>query len=978
VEIGPDNNLYVGINVGANGVTGEILKLDTTGNLLATIVLPNDSGNQFLLYPFGFSVASDGTFWVPQANNAVILHLDASGNVLNSFAVGGAPEDTATESNGHILIANANLGIVQDLDPSTGNVTTFASGFSAALAVSVTPSGNVWVSDPNFSQVSEYSSTGTFITSVTDFNGPLDAQNDLSNNLFIAGFFTGTVDKYDPSGNFLLSGSIGGEGMSVAVVGVDGGTPPAPDTSDYYSFTLQAGQAVSLSISDLGHAAANIDLEDGSGNVLASGVAVGTGVSEAISNFVVTTGGTYYAHVTGNGAAYDLVVTRGATFDLKTNGTLATALDITNTGGAVGALLPPNPVHVGANFDGITSDQSNCGCSPPDTTGAVGPTNVVEGVNTALQIYDKSGNIQSYQTFQSFFSSLGTHFLSDPQVVYDPLASRWYVAILDIDFSFSFSDELLAVSVDSNPLDGFTGFQRIHIGNSDFLDFDKLGYNQYAVVITANDFGQPGTPLEVIAIDKAQYLGGTFVDFLTQRQNIFRAMVPAQMETASSTDPMYYVTEAGYENGHNVDVVTETNVLSNSPVFTDTILAVNPYGPPALANQPGGLVNTNDTTFTRANWRNNKLVSAQSVSEPDDGFSTSRVRWYEFDTSGSAPTLVQEGSINPGPGISTYYGTIALDSAGDLGVTYMESSSTEFVSMYVTGQIAGSPPGFLSPGTLAVAGNSFLDGFFRAGDYSGIQVDPSNGTTFWAFNEYKGNSFWNTYVASFHLAAGSDQDWYSVSLTAGQTLNLTTSTPADGPGEFTNNLSAGINLYDSGGNLLVAGTETPDGHNQTITFTASTTATYFIQVDSPTNTSGEYVLSKTVTGGPLHAQIYQPPSKGNHTPPVIVNNFPGFNGTPSHGKIVTPEISGTNGFGLGTSLQPSKNGTPDTVVNNNHLGTDLGFAHLLFADVYVAEAPQTESGSHGTPAAILDAMFTRHQTLGQREELPEFAGWPGL
>ena len=43
-------------------------------------------------------------------------------------------------------------------------------------------------------------------------------------------------------------------------------------------------------------------------------------------------------------------------------------------------------------FDGINSAQSFCGCIPPDTIGDVGPNHYVETTNTAIKIFDKSGN----------------------------------------------------------------------------------------------------------------------------------------------------------------------------------------------------------------------------------------------------------------------------------------------------------------------------------------------------------------------------------------------------------------------------------------------------------------------------------------------------------------------------------------------------------------------------------------------------------
>ena len=45
---------------------------------MATITLPDDPAENFLYYPYGFAIAPDGTFWIPQPNSDNIVHLDAS------------------------------------------------------------------------------------------------------------------------------------------------------------------------------------------------------------------------------------------------------------------------------------------------------------------------------------------------------------------------------------------------------------------------------------------------------------------------------------------------------------------------------------------------------------------------------------------------------------------------------------------------------------------------------------------------------------------------------------------------------------------------------------------------------------------------------------------------------------------------------------------------------------------------------------
>jgi hypothetical protein len=584
--------------------------------------------------------------------------------------------------------------------------------------------------------------------------------------------------------------------------------------------------------------------------VLATGAAGPANFTEVISNFVSAGGGTYYIHLHGNNVTYDLTVARNAAFDTEPNNSQATAQPLPAAGGALGAVFVPPGVNVGTSFEGLSFFDTGCGCIPPDTNAAVGPTNVVETTNTAIRVYDKSGNIQLSEEIGTLF---GISTFSDPYIVYDDIANRFAFSMLTRNSSGG-DGVALVVSKDSNPLDGWLPAQVVDFGTN-LLDFDKIGFNADAYVITGNLFGPSDTPLQVIAVDKAQLFAGNFVDYLYQRHpgfpDHFRAEVPAQMHGATPGMPMYLVEEAGYANGHAARVVTLSNELSNNPTFTDTDIPVNPYGFPAPAGQPGAPFSaaTNDTTFSHADWRmingHGMLVSAQNVGEPDDGFSTSRVRWYEFSTDGT-PSLVQQGTINPGPGVSTYYGAPALDKNGDIGITYMESSANEFVSMYVAGRQVTDPLGTLSPGKVVAPGTFTDPFFFRTGDYGGMSVDPTDGLTFWASHEYAGNNpVYNTFISSFTTAHNQDEDWYSFGATGGQNFTVTLTVPGSpGSAQFVDTLSPVIELYDPNGNLVANGTT-----SISYTIPAGPGGTYAVRVRSANNTQGEYVL-----------QVQDPPS----------------------------------------------------------------------------------------------------------------------
>ncbi len=261
-----------------------------------------------------------------------------------------------------------------------------------------------------------------------------------------------------------------------------------------------------------------------------------------------------------------------------------------------------------------------------------------------------------------------------------------------------------------------------------------------------------------------------------------------------------------------------------------------------------------------AEWRDDRLVATHAVGIGGDA----TVRWYEFDVSGAAPALVQSGEIDPGPGVHTYFPSIAIDAEGDLGVTYMQSSDTEFVSMYVAGRLADDPPGTMRDGVLVKAGQTTYGGT-RGGDYSGIAVDPVD-NTFWAGNEViLANAFWSTWLAQFQVGSADDADWYQFDVRSGDVLNIATSTTAAGPGQFVNDLDVGIELVDPAG-ALIPHTNGPG--DELFTHTATHGGSYRVRVFAQPGTQGEYLVtvSGATGGGPAPQVVATNPADGVTVP----------------------------------------------------------------------------------------------------------------
>ena len=452
-------------------------------------------------------------------------------------------------------------------------------------------------------------------------------------------------------------------------------------------------------------------------------------------------------------------------------------------------------VTLGTNFRGMTFSDT-IGYVPPDTIAAVGPSHIVECINANIAIYDKSGNQLSKQTLSSFFSGF-THgsIISDPQVLYDDVSNRFVVAVADISPNAQTSNIDFAVSNTSDPTQGFSEKQQINTkefvalqaqnaGKTFFSDFPRMGFNADVYTLTFNMFGfplnatSPYDHVQVLNIVKSSVLdanSATLTTTVADRNGLSNStMTPASMHGATAGLPMVFVQEtlnaSGLPTGSAVRLDIEKNPAT-APTFADLDISVPAYQVGALgatppANQPAAAqITTNDSRILNVSYLGGYLVASQTV-----GLSgVANARWYMFDivprTGHPLPTLVQSGNITR-TSLSTYFPSVEINRSGDIAMTFMESGSTEYMSMYVTGRKWTDPLGTMQIPRLVKAGEAAYSAFgdtspYRAGDFSGISVDPTNGS-FWAANEYAtaknfGIQFlanWGTWIGNFTVTSG--------------------------------------------------------------------------------------------------------------------------------------------------------------------------------------------------------------------------------
>jgi hypothetical protein len=449
-------------------------------------------------------------------------------------------------------------------------------------------------------------------------------------------------------------------------------------------------------------------------------------------------------------------------------------------------------VSVGVSVDGMNTTNNSCNCQPPDTIAAAGPVHVVEMVNTAIEVFDKTGHVTSApQSLLTFFSNHVNANQSDPFVFYDEMAGQFVVG--SIDYGASNNANFVDFATGTDGSGGITWTLHNPIASGEgrkFFDYPRVGYNADAYFIDGNMFrGNSFTNVQVITVSKS----GTVIS--RHDDNSLFTLTPAAMHGAAAGGPEYFL-EAANGGASSLQMVTETNVTSSSPTFSTSAISVASYSPGGAP--PGGVASFGDRIFDVA-YRSvggvGHLVAAHQVAGPSGVAVVGR--WYDINASTKA--LIQSGNAPAGvSGASTFMPSVDINTAGSIGMTFDESASSENWSMYVTERIASDPSGTMETAVKVANGVSATTDS-RVGDYSGTTVDPSDGLTFWSANEYQGNDFWDTHIASFKSSVTGTSPVLSSAI-----ITPTTPAPSRGSGSGPS-LLAGNNHATDG---LVSGDHT--------------------------------------------------------------------------------------------------------------------------------------------------------------------------
>jgi hypothetical protein len=460
----------------------------------------------------------------------------------------------------------------------------------------------------------------------------------------------------------------------------------------------------------------------------------------------------------------------------------------------LGKIGIPSPI---ISFDGAPN---LCGgCSPPDPNGAVGPNHVVTMDNADFQIFDKSGTsllgpVANNTLWSGFGGPCQTENAGDPVVLYDQLADRWLLTQFTSAGPTFF--ECVALSQTNDPTG--TYFRWAISTGTNFPDYPKAGMWPDAYYFSTREFlpNNNFAGVGAYALDRAQALAGnpnpTIVGFLAPPTPAFvlgDGLLPSDLDGMTPPpvgSPNFYVGSQDNNGPYGApqdalnifqfhydpntpgnSTFTMTNTLPTQPF--NSILGLcggtrNCIPQPSTANKIDHLGYRQRPLFRLA-YRNfgdhESLVTNQSVSAgTGPNGEVSGVRWWELRDPNGSPVIFQEGTYAPGltDGIHRWMGSIAMNSLGDIALGFSGSNATVFPSVLYTARHAGDPPGQMTLGEGSIKdGTGSQTSSPRWGDYTAIDVDPTDDTTFWYINEYiptTSGAGWRLRIGAFNLAGG--------------------------------------------------------------------------------------------------------------------------------------------------------------------------------------------------------------------------------
>jgi hypothetical protein len=409
--------------------------------------------------------------------------------------------------------------------------------------------------------------------------------------------------------------------------------------------------------------------------------------------------------------------------------------------------------------------------TPPDTTGAIGPSDYVEFVNNEAAAYERGSLSLAPGSPVSLETLTGGVEICDPQIKYDPQTSRWFYVALRCDGTKTGNELYVGFSKTSDPTNlsteangGWCGYK--YSTGEALEDYPKLGLDAQHIIIGTNSFSAETEAFLTAHIfsapkpasgginncptaPKLTAFGSASASLKTSIGNLAFTPEPATVASGSANG---FVVAADVESGKNIMIWQVAGTAETPKLQALGAPEVPAFAVPPNVPQPGGSKDELDSLDGRL---------TQAVAAADSGAGGAEAVWTQHTVAGGAGSVVRWYELLPGklevkqtgtisdPSLFVFNGAIAPTLSGGAVINYDTASETERVHIVAQSRVGSAPAGTMST-PIVLRSSAAIDGDFscpsqtheegpcRWGDYAGASVDPINENVVWGSNQVNG------------------------------------------------------------------------------------------------------------------------------------------------------------------------------------------------------------------------------------------------
>jgi len=427
------------------------------------------------------------------------------------------------------------------------------------------------------------------------------------------------------------------------------------------------------------------------------------------------------------------------------------------------------PLTVLSNWDGLYS-----GSDPSDNTIAVGPDHVVQLVNgtyasSYMRVWDKSGNVLAVNLHLEDLTGMQDY--GDPEIIYDPAADRYAIALLDYNL---YNKIIFCVSQTGDPMGSYYVYS-FTIAENDFFDYEKIAVWGNSYIMTSSSKSPAVFAINRDSVLAGQPLGYVQAFYLSNFPTLlFQLASPVNFTgtiPAPASDPAILMRVAddawggSLDSDHleifklNVDWVDSSLTSITGPINLKTIdynSELCDFNSGKCIPQPGTnkkLDPLNAILMEQLQYRaftdHESIVASNVVKATADG--RAGVRWYELrKESNSDWYIYQQGTYAPPDTNYRWMSSITINQDGTIALGYNISSKVVYPGVRITGRLSCDSLNQMTIEETVSKEGSAASGVNRYGDYNGIVTDPTDGS-FWLTGQYNATDVWSTNVTHFTI-----------------------------------------------------------------------------------------------------------------------------------------------------------------------------------------------------------------------------------